>query len=1024
MATLYQDAFPNGGAQIDIDNWDTVANGGVWWNDATDSTPWTVLDGSKGQVHSTGGGVWIPGSGNNLAEFPEADLDISFDFNYGNSTSGSYDTTFWIRSNSDRTQALGIRHDASAATFSLVNQAGTDQGETPVASGMGTHSTLYSIRILLSGNNISVWVDDVLRIDEWVNATGNTNKYFGFAGCQATARIDNFLVTDVSDVAMSLAVHGDEVADEGTEAVGNVPAGSWVTVPIQMVGLADGVTVNNFAVSGDLLFDDSDDFSSFTLDKDQTNKIRVRLSSTSTGAKSGTVTVTYNTTETYAIDLTWTVDAVTPAGDVALTKGGGGSAPTDPARTSYKPGGSWTAVPFAQTVWSGETTYIGVVAMQEGGIKDVTFWWNGNSVAVNTMTFRNGMAAYYCAISPSAASGNEQIYATINASDPYAQPKVLEDPFYFTVFDPETVNEVHVGRGDASAGSGTEGDPYLSLQDALNDLSTTDGGIVTIHEGTVNWPYTCTFKDNSGVFWIRMAAGEDRFNVTKNFIGTPTTSIRLRMVRVKMSGIEWDLANGALFYNWGSNLSNQHYTVWDDIHCWNSDGRFKLINGNHLNTSSIGRAHAAGDRDGFQNSRFVDCYQGSTGFYCIDSYVERVLRDHTTCIKVLNMTSRRGDYDYLRDNLAALSISYSGGATATYDLTSTNAGSSRDLVLLEDGSPVLTINLKTSSAGVVDTDDADGQIDAHTIAQVAAAINATPDWSASIDTDFTNAAADRQLDATYLKTEANFSVVTGGAVPVDLYVAADLHVDGIQSSYGSGVAYNRFYWNCDFDNNPADLAAIYGENESDMQGLFVVGTNGGHTDGGAYFMRYRNLDTDNFSQFIGEMENFGMMFCTFEGPQMMTIRTDMAGSSEYIPTNCVFRNNAFLRFDNWEHDFAGEAYFANNAQVTEDWTGVGFGNTQSANVASWDINTNGTVGESSVLLDRSLNGTAYQTLWPNGDAMALDGSDPIGAFPPASAVIIALTVTAMITSGGRAGVVPGEALDSIRRRNLLRRFSP
>ncbi|TWT49015.1 hypothetical protein KOR42_39310 [Thalassoglobus neptunius] len=208
MTILYQDAFPNGGANVDIDSWDTVANGGVWWNDATDSTPWTILDGSTGIVHSTGGGVWIPGTGNNLAEFPEADLDIAFDFNYGNGTSGSYDTTFWIRSNSGLTQALGIKHDASAATFSLVNQAGTDQGETPVASGMGTHSTVYAIRILLSGNKISVWVDDVLRVDEWENSTGNTNKYFGFAGCQAAARIDNFLVTDVAETTFAISSNG------------------------------------------------------------------------------------------------------------------------------------------------------------------------------------------------------------------------------------------------------------------------------------------------------------------------------------------------------------------------------------------------------------------------------------------------------------------------------------------------------------------------------------------------------------------------------------------------------------------------------------------------------------------------------------------------------------------------------------------------------------------------------------------------------------------------------------------------
>ncbi|TWT57239.1 hypothetical protein KOR42_05970 [Thalassoglobus neptunius] len=982
QTTLYSDSFTNDGSAVNLPSWDTVENGGVWWNDGSDSTPWVTWSGTDSVAHHSLDAI-VPGSEHSGIDFGAADVDITFEFNYGTGTTASYDSIFWIRANSDRSEALGIYHSVVDDEFTLVDEDEVDLGETPVASGLTTANTYYTIRILLSGSKISLWVDDVLKIDEWDNSTYQTNTYFGFHAISG-GRLDDFSVTDVVTSGISIEVHGDEIVDAGTEDTGSVPQGSWVTVPIEMIGVsASTVTVNNFAVSGDLLFDDSDDFSSFTLDQDETNKIRVRLSAATAGSKTGTVTVTYNTTENYTINVDWTVVAKTPASDVALTKGGGGSAPTDPTRTSYKPGGMWTQVPFAQTVWADETTYIGVIAMQEGGIESVDFWWNGNSVTVNTMTTHDGISAYYCAISPNAASGNEQIYATINAADPYAQEKVLDDPFYFTIFDSATVNEVHVGRGDASAGSGTEGDPYLSLQSAINDLSLTDGGIVTIHEGTVDWPYTATPKANSGVFWLRMAEGEDRYNVVKNFTGTASTSIRLSVERLKVSGIEWDTANAAVFYNRGV---SGYYTVWDDIHVGNSDGRFTLVNGNHLNTGSIGRAAGTTDKDGFQNCRFVDTYQGTTGFYSINDYVERVLRDHSTCWSVANMVSRRGDYDYLRDNLAALTITYSGGATATYNLTSTNAGSSRDLVLLEDASPVLTINLKTSSSAVVDTDDADGEIDAHTIAQVVSAINATTDWSASIDTDYTSAAADRQLDATYLKIDAHFSAVTGGAIPVDLYVAADLHVDGIQSSYGTGVAYNRFYYNCDFDNNPADMVATYGNNESDMQGLFIVGTNGGHTDGGAYFMHYKNVDADNASQFIGEMDNFNMMFCTFEGPQIMSPRTDKVGNQEYIPTNVVFRGNAFLHLDNWEDQFGGELYFANNSQVTDDWSAIGYSNTQSANVAAWDLNTDGTVGDSSTLLDRSLNGTAYQTLWPNGDSMASDGSDPIGAWPPEGGV--------------------------------------
>ncbi|TWT51830.1 hypothetical protein KOR42_33030 [Thalassoglobus neptunius] len=797
---------------------------------------------------------------------------------------------------------------------------------------------------------------------------------------------------------LGFAVHETEFSHGETEDSGNVPVGSVVSVPIEIVNTGSvTLNVSGFSVSGDLVFDYSDSFSPFSLLNGESRKIRVRLGASSVGEKSGSVTVASDDDDNAnsVLNLEWTVDAVSPVAEPTLTKGAGGTPPAEGERTSYYPEGSWLLSPFAQVAEVGEEFFFGIIAAQEGGIRGIRYWWNGNTVVVNTLTVRNGLLGFWAKIVPGAVSGNEQIYATILAADPYAQEKVVPFPLYVTFLDGSS-DVVHVGRPDMEAGLGTEASPFLSLDDARNALSLTNGGRVIFHEGNVEIPYGPATKVNSGVWSFEMASGEDRENVNYIFTGTASTHIRLRVHRLIVQGLYLP-TNQVSWINNDGNEANAVFTTWKNNLINNPEGRLTLL-GNHQNTKSVGSSHTREfTREATQENEFRDTFQGTQGYYSISDSCELLNRDISTSPYIVNLRGRRIDYGLLREQVNALSISYSGGATPTVSKTQVNASNNGRLILEENGTPVFQIKLRDSLANVVDTDPGDseapdpdgiGDSDAHTMAQVAALINAQPGWSATVHADYLALdESTRQLDGTYLNNGASPGAFTGVSVPVTLKVWSDNHADFIQSFDTGANPVPRFFFDCRHDQNPADLAATLGENQSDVQGLIMSSSNGTR-DGGAYFISIVNAASSNVSQLSGTFENWRISHCTWAGTQGVSLRTDRTGSNEFIPTNFVIDNSAFQYLDNWEEDFDGELYLRNSTQVDNDWSGSGWGLTQSESVAEWSLDAEGRPQIGSTLGSKTLAGFTEWSLWPDGTEFSSDGSEAIGSAPIPSAETI------------------------------------
>ncbi|MEW4490245.1 hypothetical protein AB1L42_19325 [Thalassoglobus sp. JC818] len=198
QTTLYSDNFTTE-ATIDIDAWDSVENGGVWWNDATDATPWTAVSGTKPTVNAfsdrVNGGNTI---GHSLIDLGTANVDWTLTHFFNGTSDDTYDSVFWIRSNSDRTQALGIFHDSSEGEFSLVDQDMTEI-EPGEATGMSV-STDHTIRIVLDGSSITVYIDGgETPVADWTNATGQTNTYLGLRTNRSTVRFDDFSIVSIPE---------------------------------------------------------------------------------------------------------------------------------------------------------------------------------------------------------------------------------------------------------------------------------------------------------------------------------------------------------------------------------------------------------------------------------------------------------------------------------------------------------------------------------------------------------------------------------------------------------------------------------------------------------------------------------------------------------------------------------------------------------------------------------------------------------------------------------------------------------
>ncbi|TWT43058.1 hypothetical protein KOR42_45180 [Thalassoglobus neptunius] len=195
--TLYLDTFLSATSPA-LTDWDvTGPEGNIYWNSGVDSTPWILTAGTSPNVNNSVNKVTGANSvGSAILNMRDADLDITFTLQTVSFTSSSADAVFWIRSNSDMTQALGVFHDASAGTISLVDQSMSVVGAAQ-PSDIGL-SSVYTIHIVTDGDAITVDVDGAEKAS-WTNATGLTNTYIGLRLHNSGVRVDDFLVLDIPE---------------------------------------------------------------------------------------------------------------------------------------------------------------------------------------------------------------------------------------------------------------------------------------------------------------------------------------------------------------------------------------------------------------------------------------------------------------------------------------------------------------------------------------------------------------------------------------------------------------------------------------------------------------------------------------------------------------------------------------------------------------------------------------------------------------------------------------------------------
>lgn len=126
------------------------------------------------------------------------------------------------------------------------------------------------------------------------------------------------------------------------------------------------------------------------------------------------------------------------------TAGSGGTAPTDPTRTTAKPAAQWL-VPDMRVLAA--DMQIGLDADALGGVASVQFWVEGNTVTVTTAVLAtpNGVTVegYFITLSASAFAAHQSgsaatIYATVTPSDGTMQARVIGP---LTVYPRATEND-------------------------------------------------------------------------------------------------------------------------------------------------------------------------------------------------------------------------------------------------------------------------------------------------------------------------------------------------------------------------------------------------------------------------------------------------------------------------------------------------------------------------------------------------------------------------------------------------------
>ncbi|WP_146509604.1 hypothetical protein [Thalassoglobus neptunius] len=197
-ANLYTDSFDTTVRYL-IDAWDvTVPAGNYYWNSGVDTTPWVNLhpsgDGFGMDVHQ---GVQklrgLDANGEAIIDMNTSNLEIEFTSRFQYSSS---EVLVWIRSNSDRTDAIGVYFDQVDDEFYLVDETKTAiAGQDVVSLTIDTTST-YTIRITVDSNDeIKVYVDDDLK-KTYSDSTANTGTYIGFALPGVNSLIDDLVVDE------------------------------------------------------------------------------------------------------------------------------------------------------------------------------------------------------------------------------------------------------------------------------------------------------------------------------------------------------------------------------------------------------------------------------------------------------------------------------------------------------------------------------------------------------------------------------------------------------------------------------------------------------------------------------------------------------------------------------------------------------------------------------------------------------------------------------------------------------------
>lgn len=220
MTTLAFDNFSTIGTGDIFDRTPDVSTAGSLWKRRSG----TGFDGDgAGRVHAT-----TDGSAATLG-IGENDFDLSVDITFVGAVD-RFSVGAWTQSAFGITDYSGYRVwnlDSSQIRLSVFNAADERTDLVTESAGLTfSAGTTYTLRLVLNGSSIKVYVNDSLRIDTTNSAVSSRSfaAIGGMAGLgtPSAARYDNFAVSSVSDVTAPTLTSATATATSSTTSSGSV----------------------------------------------------------------------------------------------------------------------------------------------------------------------------------------------------------------------------------------------------------------------------------------------------------------------------------------------------------------------------------------------------------------------------------------------------------------------------------------------------------------------------------------------------------------------------------------------------------------------------------------------------------------------------------------------------------------------------------------------------------------------------------------------------------------------------------